>query len=182
MAHQVLFIQGGGEDAHRWDTLLAESLRRALGSDCEVRFPRMPNEAEPNYARWKAALIKEFAELGDGAILAGHSIGGTILINVLAERASSFAPGAILLIAAPFIGKGGWHVEDIEPRADLGARLPHGVPVFMYHGDSDETAPVSHLALYARAIPHARVRQLAHRDHQLNNDLSEVAKDIRELA
>jgi hypothetical protein len=35
--------------------------------------------------------------------------------------------------------------------------------------------------LYAEAIPYARVRRLANRDHQLNNDLTEVASDIRKL-
>jgi predicted alpha/beta hydrolase family esterase len=46
----------------------------------------MPNEADPTYARWKAALENELAKLHDGAIMVGHSIGGTILINVLGEE------------------------------------------------------------------------------------------------
>ena len=33
--------------------------------------------------------------------------------------------------------------------------------------------------LYARALPQATVYVLPGRDHQLNNDLSEVARDIR---
>jgi pimeloyl-ACP methyl ester carboxylesterase len=85
------------------------------------------------------------------------------------------------LIAAPFIGEGGWTSEDIEPASDLAARLPPAVPVFLYHGDKDDIAPIAHVALYADAIPRARVRRLANRDHQLNNNLAEVASDIREL-
>ena len=74
MPHQVLFIQGGGSGAHdEWDNKLVDSLRRELGPDYEVHYPRMPNEADPNYARWKAALEKEFSGLSDGAILVGHS-------------------------------------------------------------------------------------------------------------
>jgi len=38
-----------------------------------------------------------------------------------------------------------------------------------------------HVGLYARAIPQAVVRRLTGRDHQLNNDMSEVATDIRRL-
>lgn len=53
--------------------------------------------------------------------------------------------------------------------------------MFLYHGDNDEIAPVAHLALYAAAIPHAEVRRLPNRDHQLNNDLAEIANDIRGL-
>jgi hypothetical protein len=37
------------------------------------------------------------------------------------------------------------------------------------------------LELYAKLIPRAVVRRLAGRDHQLGNDLSEVARDIRSL-
>ena len=53
--------------------------------------------------------------------------------------------------------------------------------MFLYHGDKDTIVPIAHVALYAATIPHAHVRQLANRDHQLNNNLSEVASDIREL-
>ena len=179
---QILFVQGAGEAVHdEWDNKLVESLRRALGPDYEVRYPVMPNEADPRFAAWSAALQREIAALHAGAIIVGHSIGGTILVNVLAERAPAVQLGAIALVAAPFVGHGGWKSDDIEPRSDLAARLPAGVPVFLYHGDKDTIAPVAHVALYAAAIPHAHVRRLANRDHQLNDDLSEVASDIREL-
>jgi pimeloyl-ACP methyl ester carboxylesterase len=51
----------------------------------------------------------------------------------------------------------------------------------LYHGDEDAEVPVAHVDRYAATIPQARVHRLAGRDHQLNNDLSEVARDIREL-
>jgi hypothetical protein len=51
--------------------------------------------------------------------------------------------------------------------------------VHVFHGLQDETAPPSHAGLYALAIPQAQVHQLPGRDHQLNNDLSEVAEAIR---
>jgi predicted alpha/beta hydrolase family esterase len=135
----------------------------------------MPNEDNPGYVAWKAALEKEFASLDDDAILVGHSVGGTILINALAQSRSKRKFGAIFLIAAPFVGEGGWPSEDMNPPPDLGARLPRDVPVYIYHGLDDATAPPSHAELYARAIPQASVRRLPHRDHQLNNDLSEIA-------
>ena len=181
MRKRVLFIQGGGEGTHdRWDDKLVDSLTKELGPGYEIRYPVMPNEGDARYAPWKAVLEKEFAALEPGAILIGHSLGGTILINVLAEQAPERA-GAILLIAAPFVGEGGWTSDDIESRPDLAARLPRAVPVYLYHGSADETAPCAHLELYARAIPGAHVRRLNGRDHQLNNDLSEIANDIREL-
>lgn len=182
MTKQVLFIQGGGEAVHdEWDNKLVASLERELGPEYEIRYPSMPNEADPNYALWKAALKKEFASLSDAAILVGHSVGATILINVLAEEPSGSAPSGIFLISAPFVGKGGWPSEDIKPISDLGARLHKRSRIYLYHGNEDDTAPFGHVDLYEKAIPQAIVRRLAGRDHQLNQDMSEVAADIRQL-
>lgn len=176
---QVLFIQGGGAGAHdEWDGRLAESLRRELGDGYEVRYPRMPGESDPSYARWSAAIWREMAGLDDGAVVAGHSVGAAILVNALAEQPPEQGLGAIMLIAAPFVGEGGWPSGEFELTSDLGARLPPGVPVRVFHGLRDETVPPSHAGLYALAIPQAQMHQLPGRDHQLNDDLSEVAEAI----
>jgi len=59
---QVLFVQGAGEGVHeQWDNLLVDSLRGELGPAYEIRYPVMPNEADPKYAAWKLALEREFA-------------------------------------------------------------------------------------------------------------------------
>lgn len=179
---QVLFVQGGGDGVHdQWDNHLVDSLRDQLGPAYEIRYPLMPNEADPKYAVWKLALEKELAALEHGAIVIGHSVGGTILIHVLAERTPPITLGAICLIAPPFIGTGGWTSEDIEPRSDFSDRLPRDVPIFFYHGRDDDTVPFAHVELYAHVVPRAHVRRLAGRDHQLNNRLSEIATDIRRL-
>ena len=88
--------------------------------------------------------------------------------------------GGIFLTAAPFVGDGGWPSEDIS-LSDIGARLPEAAPIFLYHGNKDETAPFGHVDLYAKAIPQAVVRRLPGRDHQLNNDMAGVAADIRRV-
>ena len=177
---QILFIQGGGAGAHdEWDDKLVESLRRELGGEYEVRYPRMPDEGDPSYARWSTAIRREMAALDDGAVVAGHSVGATILLNALVEQPPEKALGAIVLIAAPFVGEGGWRSDEFQLTSDLGAKLPTGARVHVFHGLRDESAPPSHADLYALAIPQAQVHQLPGRDHQLNNDMSEVAEAIR---
>ena len=179
---QVLFIQGGGAGVHdEWDNRLVDSLRAELGPAYEIRYPVMPDEGDPKYAAWKPALERELAVLEDGAIVVGHSIGGTIVLHVLVERAPRTGLGAICLIAAPFVGPGGWESDELAPRPDLAERLPRDVPIFLYHGRDDRDVPLEHVELYARAIPRARVRRLAGRDHQLGNRLAEIAADIRAL-
>ncbi|HTJ59401.1 MAG TPA: alpha/beta fold hydrolase [Devosiaceae bacterium] len=180
MRRQILFVQGGGEGTHEeWDNKLVDSLGRELGPDYEIHYPRMPNEAEPEYAPWKAALGEELAKLNEGAILVGHSIGGAILISALAADPPEIALGGVFLIAAPFLGDGGWPSEDIKAQKDLGAALPQGIPIYLYHGSRDEIVPMAHCDLYAKAIPQAVTRHLKDRNHQLDDDLSEVARDIR---
>jgi pimeloyl-ACP methyl ester carboxylesterase len=176
---QILFIQGGGAGVHdEWDNKLVDGLRRELGEGHEVRYPRMPSEDDPTYAGWRAAIWRELGALDDGAVVAGHSVGGTILVQALGERPPERELRMIVLIAAPFVGAGGWPGDEFELPNDLGTRLPHGVQVHVFHGLEDEVAPPSHADLYARAIPQAQVHRLPRRDHQLNAELREVAKTI----
>ena len=180
---QVLFIQGAGERVHdEWDDKLVASLRRSLPPQYELRYPRMPDEANPSYASWATAIRSELAGLADDAILIGHSLGGTILIQSLAEQPPPRRVSAIVLIAAPFVGDGGWQTDEWTPQRDLGEKLPPGVPVHLFHGAADATAPVSHLELFAKAMPQARVHRLPGRDHQLDNDLREVGSVIEAIA
>jgi pimeloyl-ACP methyl ester carboxylesterase len=52
------------------------------------------------------------------------------------------------------------------------------VSIHFFHGLEDEIVPPSHLELYARAVPQARTHRLKGRDHQLDDDLSEIAEEI----
>lgn len=178
---EILFVQGGGAGAHdEWDDRLVASLERELGDAYEVRYPRMPDEESPTWDAWSSAIRAHLADLGDGAVVVGHSIGATLLLQVLAEQPLSTVRG-IVLIAAPFVGDGGWPSEHEVP-GDLGARLPPGAQVHVFHGSEDRTAPPAHADLYARVMRQAQVHLLAGRDHQLDDDLSEVARVVERLA
>lgn len=182
MPKHILFVQGAGEEVHdAWDEKLVCSLKRELGDGYAVRYPRMPDEADPQYAAWKGVLLDELGKIAGDTILVGHSYGGAVLVGLLAEHPQLRNIEAVVLMAAPFIGEGGWPSDETVPDPDLAELLPSAIVVHLYHGTADNSVPFEHMKLYAKAVPHAVVHPLRGRDHQLNNDLREVARLIRSL-
>lgn len=179
MSTPVLFVQGAGEGAHGIDARLAASLRTELGDSYEVRYPRLPDEGAPDDSVWKDRLAAEVGSLRRGGVAVAHSAGAAALVRTLAERGVGQQLAGIFLVAAPFLGPGGWQFEGYDDLpANLSGRLPIDVPIFLYHGDADEVVPATHAELYARAIPHATVRRIPGCGHQIDDDLSVVAADI----
>lgn len=183
MQKPVLFIQGGGsEGAYEEDEKLAASLRDRLGAGYVVRYPRMPNEVEPSYDVWKNVIADEIAAMGRGAVLVGHSIGASVALRAVVDGAVGPSLGGLFLLSAPF-----WHDhefwcwKDVELPGDAAERIPDRLPVFLYHGRQDEFVPFAHAEMYARALPQVTLRGLDGRNHQLDDDLTEVAEDIIRL-
>ncbi|CAN5385341.1 alpha/beta fold hydrolase [soil metagenome] len=178
MTH-VIFIQGAGDGAHREDALLADSLRRHLGDDFTVDFPRMPAEDDPDYDLWRPVIEQAVVRASDPVVLVGHSAGGCMLLKYIAEETPKAA--AICLIAAPFPGGDpDWTFDGFDLPDDLAARMPSSTPVFLYASEDDEIVPFAHRDLYAAAIPGATTRTTVG-GHQLGRDLSAVAEDIRRV-
>ncbi|MGH7712985.1 MAG: alpha/beta fold hydrolase [Gemmatimonadaceae bacterium] len=179
---EVLFVQGAGAGAHAEDRALVDSLQKALGDGYRVRYPRLPNEGDAAYAALRPVIAKELDAMTGKVILVGHSAGGSLLMKYLSEERVAKEAAGVLLIAAPYFGPGGWDVDDGALSEDFAARLPKRTPLFFYQSRDDEVVPFAHLALYARELPHATVREFDGRGHQFKNDLSEVAADITRLA
>ena len=89
MTKQVLFIQGGGAGTHRQ---LGQQARREPHARAwtGLRHPlpaHARTKATPVTRRGRRCWSEEIAALDDAAVLVGHSLGATILINALAEHA-----------------------------------------------------------------------------------------------
>jgi len=184
MTEHVLFIQGAGRGAYDEDKRLAESLRRTLGPRFEVRYPAMPNEDDAPYEQWRQQIEQELADVPGPVVLVGHSVGASVLMKWLSEGKDKRALSGVFLVACPFWGGDGWRDEGYEELAlppRFAAGLPTRTPVYLYHCRDDATVPFDHLALYALALPQATVRAFDEGGHQLNDDLSAVARDIASL-
>ena len=181
MMKQVLFIQGAGEGAYEEDAKLAASLGDALGTEYHVIYPKMPDEENPEDEAWLTQITEELASLDGNAFLVGHSAGGAVLLKYLLKEDIHKPVAGIFLISIPYWGPEDEQGDEYPLHEGFASRLPKGVPIFLYHSRDDEWVRFAHLRIYAEKIPQATVRKFEGRRHQFNNDLSEVAEDIKSL-
>jgi uncharacterized protein len=179
MKKQVLFVHGAG--GYEEDKGLVANLRDALGAAYDVWYPKMPDEDRPEYEAWKDRIARELTALDGEVILVGHSLGASILLKYLCEEKVEKPVAGIFLIAPPYWGAEDWEVSEYALRKNFASKLPKDLPTFFYHSRDDEWVPFVHLALYAEKLPQATIREFDGRGHQFNDDLSEVARDIKRL-
>jgi predicted alpha/beta hydrolase family esterase len=177
---EVLFVHGAGEDGYEADAKLAASLREALGVTYNVRYPHMPNDDAPDFG-WGRQIGQEIAAIKRELILVGHSLGASMLLKYLSENTITYPIGGIFLLATPFWrGDEDWQ-KGLALRENFADRLPNDVPIFLYHNRDDEEIDVANLAIYAKNLPQATIRESASGGHQFSNDLTQVGLDIKNL-
>ena len=181
MGKQVLFIHGAGEGAYEEDKKLATSLQNVLGTDYQVLYPPMPDEADPKDEVWMAQISKELDSMEGKVILVGHSAGGGVLLKYLLKENIATPIAGVFLISIPYWGPEDEQEAEYSLQEGFASRLPIGLPIFLYHSRDDEWVPFAHLGIYAKKISKAIAREFDGRGHQFNNDLSEVAVDIKRL-
>lgn len=183
MSKPVLFIQGGGNGGYEEDAALVASLRKALGAAYKVHYPKMlPDEAEPDFGRqWLKQIGKEISSIKGVVILAGHSLGASMLLKYLSENKIKKNIAGIFLIAPPFwSGDEDW-VQSLKLQKDFSDKLPKDAPTFFYQCKDDEVVPFDHFTFYKQNLSWAVFREVATGGHQFNNDLALVAHDIKSL-
>jgi predicted alpha/beta hydrolase family esterase len=179
----VLFIQGAGEHAHDADRALADALARHLGTAWRIRFPLLPDEADPDHDRWRIAIAAE-ARRSTSPVLVAHSAGAAIAADLLAQGLyGSLLPRlrGLFLLAPPFVGPGGWSFDGFHFDGVVGRDTLDGLPIRFYFGLADAVVPPAHATLYEEVFPEADFYRLAQCDHQFEGHLAQVADDIRLL-
>lgn len=178
---QVLFIQGGGDDGYSADAAMVASLQQSLGDSYQVIYPQMPdNEDAPDFG-WLAQIGRKIEQLQDGAILAGHSLGASMLLKYLAENEVTKPIAGIFLLAAPYWNGDEEWVQGLKLPLDFPKCLPQNVPLFFYHSKDDEEVPFAHLDFYRHFLPSATFTEVETGGHQFYNDLGLVAGDMKGL-
>lgn len=181
MNKNILFIHGGGDNGYEVDNELAASLQSSVGNGYKVHYPRMKSDEELPDFGWIQQIGKEIDNINNEVILVAHSLGASLLLKFLSEYELKNRIYGIFLISTPFWdGDEDW-VQGLKLKEDFSEKLPKSVPVFLYHCRDDKEIPYSHLSVYRQRLPDATVREIDTGGHQLNNDLSMVADDIKKL-
>lgn len=181
MAKQLLFLQGGaGEEDHAADAKLVASLQQQLGDSYEVHYPLLPEEPEPDFGR-KNQIAAALSAISGDVIIVAHSLGASMLLKYLSEGGAAKGISGIFLIATPFwTGDEDWK-QGLKLDRGFADKLPENFPIFLYHSKDDEQVPFEHLNQYAQQLPQSTIREIGSGGHQLDNDLSAVAADIKSL-
>ncbi|MBA4058646.1 MAG: alpha/beta hydrolase [Marivirga sp.] len=181
MAKQVIFFHGGDSEAdYEADMKLVDSLKAKLGSGYSIHYPLLVNDGTPDLGRRKQ-ISHEISVSADNVILVGHSFGGSMLLACLSELKITKKIAAVFLLAPPFWqGNEDW-VQPFKLQADFAKHLNKKIPLHFYHCRDDQEVPFAHMTIYKQHIPWASFLEIAVGGHQLNNDLTSVANDIKSI-
>ncbi|MBN9391345.1 MAG: alpha/beta hydrolase [Chloroflexi bacterium] len=180
---QILFIHSAGRQGpglHDGSTDFRQFLEKSLPG-YDFRSPLMPNPEAPSYKLWRDKFAEEFNRLDDGAILIGHSLGGSVILKFLSEQKIIKSLAGVFIAASPFWSADkDWQVSEYNLRENFGSYLPT-TRYFFYQSADDEVIPRAHFEKYAQALPQATARLVNAGGHQIMNGLPELVEDIASL-
>ena len=181
MNKSLLFFQGAGTEGYEADKKMVASLQTALGKSCDILYPEIHSDEAAADFGWTHQIARKIAEAPNGVVLAGHSLGASLLLKYLSENTVNTKIEGVFLMATPFWeGNEDWKAG-LKLKENFADTLPHRVPIFFYHCQDDKEVPFSHLNRYRQKLPQATFREIKSGGHQFNNDLTLVADDIQSL-
>lgn len=159
-------------------------LQRDLGSEFEVFNPRMPNKENAEYIVWKIWFERLIQFLNDGVVLIGHSRGGLFLIKYLSENTFPKNISALILVAAPYTGKGGSRDADTKnfsmPNSYDGIKK-QASKIFLFHSKDDPVVPFSDFEIYKEKLPTAICFVLDTEGHFNGNSVPGLVELVKEV-
>ena len=181
MKNNILFIQGGGDDGYEADKKLVASLHKSLGNGYDIHYPELKSDDSASDFGWIRQISQKISEAQNDIILAGHSLGASMILKYLSENTVSKKIKSVFLIATPFWGGDEDWKTGLKLQGNFADKLPNDIPFFFYHCQDDDVVPFSHLDHYKQQFTQATFREIKSGGHQLHNELSSVANDIKKI-
>jgi len=180
---QVLFIhsagaQGPGEGSRRLVTALAHQWPEGF----TLSAPIMPSPDRPEPDRWIAAVKSAIDQLQGPFVLAGHSLGGSTIFQVLDRFGMPPGLRGVVTLASPFWGAPDWPYPDFGLSGDAAERLKLLRRVIIMRGDRDDVVAADHPERYRTLMPQAELRSLPGIDHEAAEAAPQLIQAILDIA
>lgn len=189
MRHQLVFIHGGEtfpDYTHYIHWLQSESTfdperndrrsrrwHRQLESTLpgwEILRPQMPNDLNAQYIEWSIYFEKVIPHIREGAVLVGHSLGGTFLLKYLSKERMPVPLTSIHLVAPSF----GVEHTSFAVSEDISLIAQDAKYCTVHHATDDRVVPYSESETGISRISGAQLLTYEHRGHFLDETFPEL--------
>jgi predicted alpha/beta hydrolase family esterase len=141
---------------------LAAYLARELDTDYRLIAPEMPDADDPRYQAWRDRIEQELEAIDGKVIFVGHSFGGSILLNYLAEGSYRKPVRGLFLVSVPNWGPGGWAYDEFAVPNDAESRLPAS-RIFLLDSELTRSSPSLTPSRRTRGRPSGLIRNYLRR-------------------
>jgi predicted alpha/beta hydrolase family esterase len=177
-ARALLFVHGGGDEAHRYDKEIVDRLQAAVGPDTPIAFPLIAGLEALDWPAVASALGNALRALPAGGIVVAHSVGAAAALKLLSEGVDPKL-SHLFLLAPPYEGADGeWGDDEFAFPADFAQRLPKDLPITLWHSRDDEIIPVGDAERYRQKLTQGCVILLDGQGHQFTKSLRFLADAI----
>lgn len=179
----VSIHSAGPQGGKNGSTGLISRLEAALGDKFNIIAPLMPAPERPDIDAWLSQIDQTVSQAKSGAVLVGHSLGGSSILQYLARNPDIWRGkdrfSAIFSIAAPFWGLADWEVTEFSLTEDEVAVLEECKPMHFCHSVDDKIVRFAHCETYLQHFAHADQIRLNTAGHLLlDGDITALIEKI----
>lgn len=184
MPRDLIFIhsagpQGGDNGSNR----LVARLETALGDPFRIIVPDMPDPERPDADAWLTGIDQVVSQANPGAVLMGHSLGGSVILQYLARNPDFWRENsqisAVFIAAAPFWGLPDWEIDEFTLTGDEVNALQDCKNLHFCHSRDDNIVGFDHCETYLRHLPQATQIALDSAGHMMTEgDLASMVEKI----
>ncbi len=178
----VVFIHSAGpQGPGEGSSALLAGLKQALPPGMTLVAPAMPEPDNPSAERWIAALRQVLEGVEGPHVLAGHSLGGSILLQTLARHGTGEGLKGVVILNSPFWGAPGWDFQDFALTGSDARQLERLPRFLVLQGDGDRVVSADHPGRYRALITSAVIHRLSGIDHEAAGAGPRLAAVIKDL-
>lgn len=180
MAIDLLFIHSAGSQAQgSGSSQFLAWLSAEFSTKFNIIAPLMPNPENPISEDWQAELSRLFSQLGDRAVVVGHSLGGSSVLKFLSENAVAKDIQGLFVVAAPYWGAdSNWDQASFKFSSDEPAEIDKVEKMYIYHSKNDQVVPFQHQSWYSEKFPLAMAISLEGVDHIVSEPAQALIQDL----